>query len=41
MDNPIKVGNGILEQIKYPYYISGTINKKGIFDYWIKSFNLQ
>ena len=28
MDKPIKVGNGILEQIKHPYYINGTITKK-------------
>lgn len=38
MDKPIKVGNGILEQIKHPYYIAGTVTKKGIFDYWNKSF---
>lgn len=38
MDEPIKIGKGILEQIKHPYYITGTITKKGVFDYWIKSF---
>lgn len=38
MDKPIKVGNGILEQIKHPYYITGTITKKGVFDYWMQSF---
>ena len=31
MDKPIKIGNGILEQIKYPNYITGTITKKGLF----------
>ena len=38
MDKPVKIGNGILEQIKPHYYISGTITKKGIFDYWIKLY---
>ena len=38
MDEPIKVGKGILEQIKHPYYITGTITKKGVLDYWMNSF---
>jgi hypothetical protein len=35
---PIKIGNGILEQIKHPYYITGTITKKGLFEYWMQSY---
>ena len=38
MDKPIKIGNGILEQIEHPYYITGTITKKGVFEYWIQLF---
>ena len=38
MDKPVIVGNGILEQIKHPYYITGTITKKGVFDYWMPEF---
>lgn len=38
IDTPIKIGNGILEQIKHPYYVTGTITKKEVFDYWIQSF---
>ena len=38
MAKPIKIENGILEQIKHPYYITGTITKKGVFDYWMQEF---
>ena len=38
MDKPIKVTNGILEQIKHPYYITGTITKKGIFKDMMKLY---
>ena len=38
MNKPIKIGNGILEQIEHPYYITGTITKKGVFEYWIQLF---
>lgn len=31
MAETIKIGNGILEQIKHPYYITGVITKKGLF----------
>lgn len=31
MAEKIKIGNGILEQIKHPYYITGVITKKGLF----------
>ena len=39
MGKPIKIGNGILEQIKHPYYITGTITKKGLFEYWMQLAN--
>jgi hypothetical protein len=32
MNKPIKIGNGILEQIEHPYYITETITKKGVFE---------
>ena len=32
MAEKIKIGNGILEQIKHPYYITGVITKKGLFE---------
>ncbi len=31
MDEITKIGNGILEQIKHPYYYTGVITKKGLF----------
>ena len=33
MDKPIKIGNGILEQIEHSYYVTGTITKKGVFNF--------
>ena len=36
MDELIKIGNGILEQIEHPYYITGTITKKGLFEQWMQ-----
>ncbi|MEE3343940.1 MAG: hypothetical protein VZS44_07620 [Bacilli bacterium] len=38
MDEPIYIGNGIMEQIKHPYYITGTISKKGLFEQWMQSY---
>ena len=38
MNKSIKIGNGILEQIEHPYYITETITKKGVFEYWIQLF---
>ena len=38
MGKPIKIGNGILEQIKYPNYIIGTITKKGLFEQWMQMY---
>lgn len=38
MDNPIRTGNGIMEQIKHPYYITGIITRKGCFDFWMNLF---
>ena len=38
MDKPIEVGNGILEQIKHPYYITGTITKKELFKDMMKLY---
>ena len=38
MNTPIKIGNGILEQIKHPYYITETITKKELFEYWMQLF---
>ena len=38
MDNPVKVGKGILEQIKHPYYITGIITKKGVFEDMMKLY---
>lgn len=37
-NNPIYIGNGILDQIKEPYYITGTITKKEIFEQWMRIF---
>ena len=31
MAEPIKIGNGILDQIKHPHYYTGVITKKGLF----------
>ena len=38
MDKPIKIGNGILEQIKHPHYITGTITRKGLFKDMMKLY---
>ena len=38
MDKPIKIGNGILEQIEHPYYITGTITKKEVFEQWMQMY---
>lgn len=38
MDKPIKIGKGILEQIKETPTFSGTITKKGVFNYWMQEF---
>ena len=38
MDNPIKVGKGILNQIKQDYYYTGILTKKGVFNYWMQMF---
>ena len=38
MDEPIKIGKGILEQIKETSTFTGLITKKVIFDYWIQEF---
>lgn len=38
MDEPIKIGKGILEQIKETSIFTGPITKKGVFDYWMQEF---
>ena len=38
MDKPIKIGNGILEQIKHSYYITRTITKKELFKQWMQMY---
>lgn len=38
MIEPIKIGGGIMDQIKNPYYITGTITKKGVFEQWMDMF---
>jgi hypothetical protein len=39
MDNPIYIGNGILEQIKdFNYTYNYTITKESVFNYWMDSF---
>lgn len=39
MDNPIYVGDGILEQIKnFGYSYPNTITKESVFNYWMNSF---
>jgi len=39
MNNPIYIGNGILEQIKdFGYSRPYTITKETIFNYWMDSF---
>lgn len=39
MDNPIYVGDGILEQIKnFGYSYSNTITKESVFNYWMNNF---
>lgn len=38
MNNPIYIGNGIMERIKHPYYITGTITRKGCFEYLMQTF---
>ena len=36
--NPIYLGDGILEQIKKPYYYDTVITKKGVFDSWMNLY---
>lgn len=31
----IKIGKGILNQIKQDYYFTGILNKKEVYNYWI------
>ena len=38
MKGPIKVGDGIMTQVKESYTITGTITKKGVFETWMNSF---
>lgn len=38
MDTTIKVGEGILNQIKQDYYFTGILTKKGVYNYWIDYF---
>ena len=39
MDEPIYIGNGILEQIKnFSYSYLSTITKESVFDYWMQEF---
>lgn len=38
MDKPIKIGKGILNQIKQDYYYTGILTKKGVFNYWMQMF---
>lgn len=38
MDEPIKIGKGILNQIKQDYYYTGILTKKGVFNYWMQIF---
>lgn len=38
MDEPIYIGDGILKQIKHPYYITGTITKKEVFEQWMQMY---
>ena len=35
MDKSIKVGNGILSQIKKDYYYTGILTKKGVFNFYM------
>ena len=35
-NNPIYIGNGILDQIKESHYITGTITKEIIFEQWMQ-----
>lgn len=39
MDNPIYIGNGILDQIKnFGYSYPNTITKESVFNYWMDNF---
>ena len=38
MDEPIKIGKGILEWVKETHTITGPITKKDVFDYWMQEF---
>ncbi len=39
MDDPIYIGNGILEQIKnFGYSYPNTITKESVFNYWMNRF---
>ena len=35
MDKPIKIGKGILNQIKQDYYYTGILTKKGVFNFYM------
>ena len=35
MDEPIKIGNGILSQIEKDYYYTGILTKKGVFNFYM------
>ena len=37
-NNPIYIGNGIWDQIIHPYYFTGTITKKGLFEQWMQMY---
>ena len=38
MDEPIKIGNGILEWVEKTHYITGPVTKKDVFDFWMQEF---
>ncbi len=38
MDKPIKIADGILNQIKQDYYYTGILTKKGVFDFHMNLF---
>ena len=38
MDEPIKIGKGILEWVKETHTTTGPITKKDVFNYWMQEF---
>jgi len=39
MNNPIYIGNGILDQIKnFGYSYPNTVTKESVFNYWMDNF---